>query len=221
MNYFLDGAIILIILLTIYVYYRRGFVKAILGVGKTLLSYICAAIFGKTFGNVLAEKYFNDKITELIYNTLSKHDVSGKAENIPSSLLMLIEKCGVDVDRVMSGISSCQDWKQEFASQAGLAVSSVVSVLLGYILVFIISYLVFLLGAFVLENLVELPLLRTVNRLLGLCLGILCAIVFAFLFVFIVKAIIYYVVAGGNRSAVLEMIDKTHLFKFFSELWIG
>lgn len=217
MNYLLDGAIILIIVLTIYLYYRRGFVKAVLGVGKTLLSFVCSAIFGKNLGALLAESYFDNKITDMIYNTLIKHEVSVDVDNIPSSLVLLAEKCGVDVDSILKA-SDTHDWQQKFASQAGPAVSAVVSMLLGYVLVFIIAYLVFLIGSFILESLVELPVLRTINRLLGICLGALCAIIFVFLFVFLVKVVIYWTVASGDRGAVLEIIEKTYLFRFFSEL---
>lgn len=217
MNYLLDGAIILIIVLTIYLYYRRGFVKAVLGVGKTLLSFICSAIFGHSLGEILAESYFDSKITDMIYNTLIKQEASVDIDNIPSSLALVAEKCGVDVDSILKG-SSTHDWQQNFATQAGTAISSVVSMLLGYVLVFIVAYLVFLIGSFVLGSIVELHVLKTIDRLLGMCLGAMCAIIFVFLFVFLVKVVIYWAVASGDRGAVLEIIEKTYLFRFFSKL---
>jgi len=181
------------------------------------LSFICSAVFGRALGDALADSYFDKKITDMIYNTLLKHEASVDADKIPSSLVLLAEKCGVDVESILK-TSEAQDWQQNFASQAGTAISSVVSMLLGYVLVFVIAYLVFLIGSFILESIVELPVLRTINRLLGICLGAMCSIIFVFLFVFLVKVIIYCAVASGDRGAVLEMIEKTYLFKFFSGL---
>lgn len=220
MNYVLDGALLLVIALTIYVYYKRGFVKAVLGFGKTLLSYICAVAFGRIVGGYLAERFFDENITNIVYNTLEKHNMGDQLEKVPESLRVVAEKCGVDVDSLISNASG-QEWIQEASTRIGIAISSVVSVLAGYVLVFVVAYLVFLLGAFILEALVELPVLRSLNHLLGLCLGCLCAIVFAFLFVLFIKVIIYYLAASGDREIVLETIDKTYLFKFFSEMGRG
>lgn len=220
MNYILDGALLLVIALTIYVYYKRGFVKAVLGFGKTLLSYICAVAFGRIVGGYLAERFFDENITNIVYNTLEKHNMGDQLEKVPESLRVVAEKCGVDVDSLISNASG-QEWIREASTRIGIAISSVVSVLAGYVLVFVVAYLVFLLGAFMLEALVELPVLRSLNHLLGLCLGCLCAIVFAFLFVLFIKVIIYYLAASGDREMVLETIDKTYLFKFFSEMGRG
>ena len=220
MSYILDGALLLVIILTIFVYYKRGFVRAVLGFGKTLLSYICAAAFGRLVGGYLAEKFFDKNITDIVYNTLEKNNLGDKMEKIPAALRAVAEKCGVDVDSLISGADG-QEWVLEASEKIGGAISYVVSIIAGYILVFVVAYLVFLLGAFILETLVELPVLRTLNRLLGLCLGCLCSIVFAFLLVLCIKVVIYYVAASGDRDTILEIIDKTYLFKFFSEMGRG
>ncbi len=221
MSYILDIALLLIIVLTIYVYYKRGFVRAVLGFGKTLLSYICAAAFGRLVGEYLAEKFFDKNITDIVYNTLEKNTFDNSLDNgISPTFLKMAEKCGVDVESIIANAEG-REWIPDLADTIGGAISGVVSVLAGYILVFVVAYLVFLLGTFILETLVELPVLRTLNRLLGTCVGCLCSIVFAFLFVWCIKVIIYYVAASGERSSVLEMIDKTYLFKFFSEVGSG
>lgn len=220
MNYILDGALILVIVLTIFVYYKRGFVRAVLGFGKTLLSYICAAAFGRIVGEYLAEKFFNENITNIVYNTLEKHNIGEKLGKMPETLRAVAEKCGVDVETLINNADG-HEWIQYAATQIGTAISSVVSALVGYVLVFLVAYLVFLLGAFILESLVELPVLRTLNHLLGLCLGCLCAVIFAFLSVLCIKVIIYYLAAAGDREMILEIINKTYLFKFFSEMGRG
>ena len=197
MNYVLDGALILVIVLTIFVYYKRGFVRAVLGFGKTLLSYICAAAFGRIVGEYLAEKFFNENITNIVYNTLEKHNIGEKLGKMPETLRAVAEKCGVDVETLINNADG-HEWIQYAATQIGTAISSVVSVLVGYVLVFLVAYLVFLLGAFILESLVELPL------------SVLC-----------IKVIIYYLAAAGDREMILEIINKTYLFKFFSEMGRG
>lgn len=224
MSFVLDGAILLIIFLTIYIYYKRGFVKAVLGFGKTLFAFVSALLFGKSAGTFLAEKYFDEKLTDMVYNKLSEYavaDGASLAEKIPSSLRLLAEQCGANVEEIISNAGHDGEWLHDVSASIALPISSVISHLIGYVAVFVAAYLVFLLGAFILESVVELPILRTVNRFLGICLGCLCAIMFVSLFVFIVKAIIYYIVASGDKEAAIEVINNTHLFKFFSGIGKG
>jgi hypothetical protein len=49
-------------------YCRKGLFKTLLGFGKTIISAILAFLFGKVIGNFLAENFFNEKITGLVYN---------------------------------------------------------------------------------------------------------------------------------------------------------
>jgi hypothetical protein len=89
---------------------------------------------------------------------------------------------------------------------------------LGYVLVFAAAYLVLLIAGFIIEKVAELPVIRSVNKLLGLLLGLVCAVVYTFLFVLVTNAVIYFVVASGDQSATLDVINKTFIFKFIAAL---
>lgn len=221
MNFLIDGVLLLIIIITIYVYYRMGFVKAILGLGKAIISYVCAAFFGKKVGVLLAEGYFDEKITNLVYNMLNKRtDALGKI-SIPQALRTVGESCGINMDDIAASLEMDPTRLQGISETVGTGVSAVVSSILGYIIVFAVAYLVLLLGAFILEAVVELPVIRTVNHILGMCIGIISAVIFAFIFVYAIKAVTYYVTASGGQSDLLEAMDKTYLFKFISEFGRG
>lgn len=225
MNFLLDGLLLAIVITTIVIYYNRGFVKAVLGFGKTLLSFICAAIFGPVLGGVLASRFFDGKLTETVYNTLynlcaegGALDISRLAESLPESLRMLATQCGADVDSIIASGAGSADVEArlaEIAQGIALPISAVISKLVGYVLVFIAAYLILLLVSFILEGVAELPVIRVFNHLLGLLLGFVCAIIFAFIFIFVARAVLYYVIAAGDPNQAADIVESTVLFKYF------
>lgn len=229
MNYILDLAIVIIFAITIAVYYKRGFVKSVLGFGKVILAVIFSSVFGRALGGVLAEKFFNAKMTEIIHSNLTglydagteAFDLSALAEKLPASLRLAAERAGVDMDSLLSGYSgetaASGEKLYELSEKIALPIAGFIAAVLGFIIVFIVAYLLLMLAALIIEAIAELPIIRGFNRLLGLLLGVACAIIFVFLFVFAVNFTFLLVDAGGERG-LLESIDKTVLFKFFSQM---
>lgn len=224
MNLILDGLLLAIAVVTIVVYYNRGFVKAVLGFGKTLISFILAAIFGPMLGGVLAEHFFDAKLTTTVYNTLcglctdgGALDISGLAESIPESLRTLATQCGADVDSIIASgadAATTEARLSEISRQIALPISAVISKLVGYVLIFIAAYLIFMLVSCILEGVAELPVIRVFNRLLGLLLGVLCAIILSFIFIFVARAVLYYVISAGDPHQAADIVESTVLFKY-------
>lgn len=222
MNILLDGLLLGIIVLTVVIYYRRGFVKAVLGFGKSFLSLICAVLFGKALGGLLATHFFDEKLTDTVYNTLHGLCAEGGAldltrlESMPQSLRLLAGQCGADVDAILASGSNgatVEAYLADVAQQIALPISAVISRLVGYVLIFVVTYLLLLLLSFVIEGVAELPVLRTFNHLLGLAVGLICAVIFAFIFVFVARAVLYYVIASGDPGQATDIVESTVLFK--------
>ncbi len=223
MNILLDGLLLAIVLLTVVIYYRRGFVKAVLGFGKTFLSFICAMLLGTPVGQFLAEHFFDERLTGAVYNTLyglcSEGGVldPGRLSELPQSLRLLATQCGADVDAIIAsgtGSAAVEAQLMETARQLALPISAVISRLAGYVAVFIAAYLILLLLSFFIEGVAELPVLRTFNHLLGLAVGLVCAVVFAFIFVFVARAVLYYIIASGDTAQASDIVENTIIFKY-------
>ncbi|HHT54164.1 MAG TPA: hypothetical protein GX011_04420 [Clostridiales bacterium] len=230
MNYVLDLAVILIVLGTVLTYYKKGFVRAVLGFGKVILAALISALFGKGLGVIIDGRYMNARVTDSVFGSISKmydagssvFDLSKLAEKIPSSLATLAERCGVDLGALASqyagDTAATGERLREVAAAIAAPISALISKILGYVLVFAAAYLVLLIAGFIIEKVAELPVIRSVNKLLGLLLGLVCAVVYTFLFVLVTNAVIYFVVASGDQSATLDVINKTFIFKFIAAL---
>ncbi len=223
MNVLLDGLLLAIVIFTVIIYYHRGFVKIVLGFGKSFLSFVCAALFGKALGELLATHFFDSRLTDTVYNTLHGLCSEGgvldpsRLGSMPQSLRTLATQCGADVDAIIASSAegaTVEAYLADIAQQIALPISAVISRLVGYVLVFIVAYLLLLLLAFVIEGVAELPVLRTVNHLLGLIVGLVCAVIFAFVFVLVARAVLYYIIASGDPRQAADIVDSTILFKY-------
>lgn len=227
MHYVLDICILLITIITIASYCKKGFLKAILSFGKTIISVIIAFFFGKTVGSILAENIFNDKITDLIYNCISKSygegtsffDLSRLVDKIPQSIFQLADMCKIDIYGIVEGYSSetvaSADRLREVANNISLPISQMFSNICGYLIVFALTYLLLIIVAKLVGVVTELPIIRFVNRALGFLLGCICAFIYSWIFVLITKGILLCFLAFGKEGSIMEIIDKTYIFKLF------
>ena len=144
----------------------------------------------------------------------SVFDLSKLTEKIPPSLLALAEKCGLDVGTLASqyagDTAATSERLREVAAAIAAPISAFISKVVGYVLVFAAAYLVLMIAAFIIVKIAELPVIRSVNKLLGLIFGIVCAVIYTFLFVFITNAVIYFVVASGDQSTAPGYRQQNH-----------
>ena len=95
MHIVLDLILFALIAGTVIYYWKRGFVKSVLGFGRTLLSFIIAWLLGPKLGHVISQKIIGNKITQKVYNMLSSlyetaedtFDLSKLFENTPRLFL--------------------------------------------------------------------------------------------------------------------------------------
>lgn len=217
MNYLLDALIVGIVIVTIAVYCKRGFVRDVIGFGKTLFSVIVAAAFGPWVGDRLAVGFLNDKLTDLIYETIKKitdgAGFSGLEEKLPEGLRRVAGQCGVDVSKIFSDVTEKTDLHAT-AARIAVPVSGVIAGIVGYAIVFAVAFVVFMIIGFILGKVVQLPVLHTFDKLLGFILGVICAAVFAIVFGYVARAVIYYFVLSKDSDALFEIIDNTKIFRY-------
>ena len=227
MHYALDICLLIIIVLTVFMYCRKGLFKTLLGFGKTIISVILAFLFGKTIGELLADNFFNDKITDFVYNSLLKvygedssiFDLSQIIEKMPKSILQLTELCGVSIHQIAESYSNetaaTTDQLHDIAVNIAFPVSKIISDICGYLIIFIVSYLLLVLVGMLLEVVTEIPVIRFVNRTLGFLFGCICAFIYSRIFVLLAKVILICILTVGKESTITEIIDKTYIFRLF------
>ena len=221
MAFVLDLIGLLIAFCTIFACCKRGFVRSMWEMGKTLISFGCAWLFGKHAGEFIATKYLDNLIAKLLLNNFLQQgasDVSSLTYSISEPLEKLLQICGINAEEMMSEAFENADTIEGVAESLALPISEVISNLIGFIVTFVIAYFVLWLLVIILDKVVSLPVLKGLNRLLGACLGLVCSIMVVILFVAVVKAIAYCGVTLGGKGVLMNLIDDSCIFKYFSNL---
>ena len=221
MGFILDFVVLLIAFSTILTCWRRGFIRSLWEMGKTLISFGCAWLFGRSVGKLIATKFFNNIITKLILNNFLKQgisDVSSLSGGVSEPLKKLLKVCGINAEEMIAEAFENADTIDGVAESMALPISAAVSNLIGFVVTFVVVYFVLWLLVILLDKVLSLPVLKGINRFLGACFGLVCSIIIVIIFVAVVKAIAYCGVALGGDGVLMNLIDNSFIFKYFSNM---
>ena len=240
MTFLLDLVIIAICALTVYFAYKNGFVKT----AVSAVSFILAIILTVTFATPLAEYIKSTElasevkvsVSEAIRDSLpqqtegeadiKREDIEKYLDEHPEIFDRLPEFVDFNKETLLewydeateSGNDLRQSASETLAEKSAEKIIDIVSKLLAVIILFIGAQIILSIIAFILNRIVELPVLRTANKGLGIALGVILAVLRIALFCFVMNLLI-----GNAEYLNSEFInglqpENTFFFKLFSNI---
>ena len=224
MGVFVDLVLVLLVLLIIYMAYRKGFLRSILSLGGFLIATVFAFVFGRMFAEGIFEWFVKPWLTTTVQNDI----VAGTGNNITQ----VVENMYTNLPGILSGgLDMLFGSKQALITniQNGVAGGSVpitdtivgtlkpLLVSLISILAIFILFALCMLALRVINRLLvkvrHIPVIGAVDGLLGGLIGILEAAIWVMILVFLVKALI---LLSGNGLPWLNenIIDSSYMFKY-------
>jgi|GEM_PF-5559790 len=210
MAFLLDFFVILIIASTVFTVVKKGFVRTVID----FASVICALVVAKMFSSSVSLFFYdglqkvvsgkiNDIIGKLIQdNNLPKNLESGELFNFLSKYNGdLADKVTVDV------VENTADVITQY-------LVGILSYALAFLLLFILTVIVFKVASFVLGGIFELPILKTVNKTLAFILAIVISFVYVLLFTAFMQIIVPYLSSVYPDVINSEIINKTVVFGY-------
>lgn len=187
--------------------YVKGFFKTVLSLGRLALAVVITLMAGPSFAKWLDRALIHPPVYEAVHEK-----ISGLAEAAGGRADAFLEDASrafggfVDLSSLQTG-DGLDSMAESLSRSIGQAVSAAISTVLGYILLFAIVFALLTVAVFLVGKLVELPVLRGCDKLLGLGLGAVSGL----LAVIMLSAVLYAVVyATGDMSA----LDDSVVFKF-------
>lgn len=205
MAYVFDIAVILILLITILVGYRRGFVKSIL----KLVGCIIAAILAGTFSLMAAQSVFDHMIAPTIEATIEKQisdidtadigtEIQNAMDSLPDVVQDMLSVYGVDsADQIVKYIDQLANKSISEVTHAVTANVIRPAIIPGlrmlfYIIIFILlSVLINVLSNFI-SRFFRLPVIRQFDGLLGSVIGAIEGVVWVLLIVTVIQLFATY-----------------------------
>ena len=227
MNFFLDISLLALIAVTVAVCWSRGFTRSILGVGKTLICLLTTYLLGASASAFVADHWITGRVTQYVYDRLlslfesgvETFDLDVIVNNIPSWVQTFFEKLGTDVNGMIGNLTTVDtDGLQVFAESLASPITKLISDIIGYAGVYLISLILFSILAAILVKIAELPVVRTVDKALGCALGICSAFLYASVYTLLLFAVCSMIEGYNPEFAFHTAFDKTWLFRLFYDI---
>ncbi len=169
----------------------RGFLKSVMHFASLIIAIICVITFTQPLSQWFGEKFINTSIMQIAEDSLNSI-VNAGTENFsidkifsdrPEALVSLSEKFSCNLDELSEYYSetlkslSPGDAIKELSQKIVAATTSSIGNILAAIIIFIAVMLICKLVTYILDLIFCLPVLKQLNRFLGLLFGIVSALV--------------------------------------------
>lgn len=204
MGIILDVIIVAIVVLNIFICYKKGLVKLAVGLIAVLAAIILSLILYKPVSNIIIKNTdIDEKIENAIINNFSA-DTNGNGEVRYVGILDYLEKY------VDDAINKTQN-EIVYETAGTMAIKIVnTAVLLG---IFLIVRIVLQLLTFVSDIITSLPIIKQFNEVGGVLYGIAKAI----LIIYVILAILFFVIFATENATISNAIADSFITKFLYE----
>lgn len=200
MSILIDILLIVIAVINVIVFTKRGFLQSVFKSGRKIIAIILAVFLGSTVG-----KFFYDLfVYNGIYGWIEPKVIAcaGKIEELPFIVRAFIP-AGADAVGAPTRLS------ETLAS----SVAGVISDIIGYILVFIAALLLLKLIKPLIDLITKIPIVHGVNAVLGFALGIVASFFLLMLLTFLLGGAVK-LFAGGTAFA--SAVSDSWMVEFFN-----
>lgn len=200
MSILIDILLIVIAVINVIVFTKRGFLQSVFKSGRKIIAVILAVLLGSTVG-----KFFYDLfVYNGIYGWIEPKVIAcaGKIEELPFIVRAFIP-AGADAVGAPTRLS------ETLAS----SVAGVISDIIGYILVFIAALLLLKLIKPLIDLITKIPIVHGVNAVLGFALGIVASFFLLMLLTFLLGGAVK-LFAGNTEFA--GAVSDSWIFEFFN-----
>lgn len=230
MSWLLDVLVIVLFFGTIICYTKKGFVKTVLGFGRTLIAALLSWMLGPKLGIIIAEKIIGNKITQKVYNiiisaydhTAETFDLSSLFDQSSEGFDRLVERLGGNMsaleEKYGDMTTATREHLVELSHQVAQPITTVISNLLGYLLVFLAVFLFFVLFSGVISKIFELPVLKQINRFFGFLLGLAFGALNSVIFCVFGSFLLPFIAALTAAFVADDLIASTVIFKIIAQL---
>ena len=212
----------------------RGFVKSFMVLARTVLSFLVAIVFSAPVAKWLAPTFFNDWAVGVSTNAFfatkigeNAYQISDVFEGVPDFATNIALKfSGIDLDmQQMYFIDKCPATEADttlISTGVGHALAYAISLVIAFIALFIVTEIVVGIIGIFLNKLSKVPMIKSLNAILGGLIGAAIAIAVAWL---LSKGVQWVISFGHNYYPDVfteDILNRSVVVKFFLEhdLWL-
>lgn len=225
MNALLDIIIIAIIVITIAVSVKNGFVRTLFSTVAVVLAIMLTMAFYGPVREMVGDTSAADSAKEYIHETIKAIMTAEKTDDASEVIdtdefSELLDRVGADEGELKALVSQWEkegkgDITDRIVNYVSEPVSEIIISAVSGVLLFVLLLILLQIIAFVLDRICRLPGLRALNKTAGLFLGVVLGLFRAWVFVLIVRLVVPCAVAFDITWLSWIDVDKTFLFRIF------
>ena len=230
MSLFLDILIIITAIAAIWSGISRGFVRSVMGFVSLILAVAAAFVFTPEVASIYNEKFVSGWVSsigetsldELVTAGGQRLELSKIFEDKPEALKSVAERFGIDLDEIESYYLEIQpeddsEAIKNLSGQIASTTSAAISSVLAALSIFLAALIALKLITFILDLICRLPVLATLNSLLGFVFGLANALIGAWVIANLAVGLTHALNAVKPDIFNQSVIDGSIIVKFFCD----
>ncbi|MBR6650553.1 MAG: CvpA family protein [Clostridia bacterium] len=232
LNLFLDVLVIAVMAGSVIYGYKNGFVKSLMSLVSGIVSVLVAYTFTPMLSAWLNAKYILGAISKGIAETFASaakttgeaadeivYDLTKMFEN--PQIKTIIERFGADMNAVENAAGEAEivgfDLINKLAVTVAKPVANTVSTVLAFLVLFLGAVIVLKIVTVIVAAMFKLPVLKSMDKGLGLVSGIICAVFLGWVLSLAIEVALSALVTVAPRIVTENTFNNTIIVKFFSE----
>ena len=206
MHVFLDILLVAVLAFLVFRGWRRGFAGSVLKSGRLILTLVITLSFGSAFSSFIDRVWIHPPVYEKVHArfTAMADAAGGRVDalvaQVPAMFRSYLDAGATE--RTQDLYRLADEWSQSVSS----GISGVISSVIGHVLLFLMAYAALTLAVILLKRLTNLPVVGTLDRLLGLALGLIGGLLTAVFVAVILGAVLQI---SGNQ----DVLEQTLLLR--------
>lgn len=219
LKYAIDALYIVVAVVTVAVFIKRGFIASVFRFGRTITAGIIVYFFGPCVSDIIYEKlvyqgileWVTDHVEAFLTSAAEAVNIDGMIDSLPFLVKQLID---TEEIKEKYGVASggFETVAADFAASASEPISSLISNLLAYTAVFFAAMLVLFVLFKLLDGLFKLSVLNAINKTLGALLGIFAAGLLLAALTYILGVLVGVL---GSTSMLNQLVETSRFFRIF------
>ncbi len=225
MSWILDIGLVIVFALCVWRGHRKGLIKALTGVIAFLLAAAVALLLSTVVAGIVYDKTVEPPVVTAIEEVLGEggslaQGADKALEALPAFLQNLLEKAdivsGQDIVGKLTDQADTTSFAQQISDQVVRPPAMKLLKAICTLLLFIVGLLAAHIALRLLNVLAKLPLLKQLNKSLGLVAGVLSGVLWVLFF----SCVLQVVAAVSGPDAVINqtVVEQTHLLSWINGL---
>lgn len=188
---------------------KSGFVKSVLGIFSFFLAFVIVAGFGDGFAEAVRETDTGRAVESKIYNITYEQLYSSAA----TSTAEAVEELNLPKFIKKNAIETCENLTVNVYDEISDTVSRQLFGIIAHVVLFLLLTLIFAVAKLIIPTVFKLPVLKQVNKMLGLGIGIVNGLICVYIFMLAVSVIVNI----GSWQALNEAAQSSVIYRFIFE----